>query len=156
MWGLAVAEGGTVCTGKKTCAGALCGSYKLLANVFPLVVHCKVTEEEVVQHFLGQTYAGHRISSSELITLIGQARHLQVTLSPPCLSVIKHYFLESRRLCQGSEFPQAALKTLATSHSRLALRCTALEEDAVFACYYFEENLVAGAATRCWGWRWWR
>ena len=50
VWGLAVAEGGTVCTGKKTCAGALCGSYKLLANVFPLVVHCKVTEEEVVQH----------------------------------------------------------------------------------------------------------
>ena len=144
VWGLA--EGGTVCTGKKNCAGALCGPYKLLANVFPLVVQCKVTDEEVVQHCLGQTSAGHQFSSSELITLLGQARHLQVTLSPHCLSVIKHYFLESRRLRQGSEFPQAALKTLHTlaiSHSRLALRCTALEEDAVFACFYFEENLVA-------------
>ena len=42
----------------------------------------------------------------------------------------------------GLEFPQAALSTLiklATSHAKLSLRLEVTMDDAVFACYFYEE-----------------
>ena len=137
LWGLA--EGSSTST-RTTTQG--------FSDVFGLVLQTDISDTEILQHYLGESSAASSLPTvppSDLVSFLGQARHLPVSLSPTCLSTLKNYFVVSRRHRQGCEMAQSALKTLlclAKCHAKLALRSMAGEVDAVFACYILEQNLM--------------
>jgi len=138
VWGLAEGSSSTLHRTIK--------NIKSFYNVFGLVAHVEVEDEEVVRHCLLAQDTAPALPSEELAALVEEVRHRAVTLSGACRRLLRGYYLASRRLRGGVGMPRSAIGALllmATAHTRLAMRTEGEEEDGAMSCLMLETSLAA-------------
>jgi DNA replicative helicase MCM subunit Mcm2 (Cdc46/Mcm family) len=84
------------------------------------------------------------LTTQDFTQILSVATSIPVELHPSANDLLKGYYVTSRRV-RGNEIPLTALNTmisLALSHARLNMRCTATVDDATLAILLYEESLV--------------
>ncbi|EGD75484.1 hypothetical protein PTSG_06558 [Salpingoeca rosetta] len=88
------------------------------------------------------------VTLDEMRQLLASARGLDVRVSEEAASLIRRFFIASRRTRRGHRIPQSILSTmlsLAKYHAALCLRTEAVLEDAVVAIWLQEESLMSSS-----------